>query len=119
MLDLTALEALGLDTEEGLACCADDIEFYEDMLREYIRESETNQEQMQRFFEVRNWADYRIRAHSLKNTSRMIGASAVSEKAYGLELAAKAGDELSILTAHKPFLAEYSSLIDKLRETVG
>ena len=37
MLDTEALHRIGIDTEEGIAYCADDPEFYEDMLREYLQ----------------------------------------------------------------------------------
>ena len=40
MLDTEALHRIGIDTEEGIAYCADDPEFYEDMLREYLQESD-------------------------------------------------------------------------------
>ncbi len=38
MLDTEALHRIGIDTEEGIAYCADDPEFYEDMLREYLQD---------------------------------------------------------------------------------
>ena len=34
MLDIDALTAAGIDTEEGLAYCADDPDIYEEMLME-------------------------------------------------------------------------------------
>ena len=39
MLNLQGLRALGLDVEEGMAYCADDEDFYEEMLDEYVREA--------------------------------------------------------------------------------
>ena len=118
MLDMEALEELGVDTPAGLACCADDPEFYEEMLAEYVKESETNRADLQRFFEARDWENYRIRAHSIKSTSRMIGASALAETAYGLELACKEMDTAKIMAAHETFLFAYSSFADRLRELI-
>ncbi len=118
MLDRKALEALGVDTSAGLACCADDPEFYEEMLAEYLKESETNKADLQRFFEARDLENYRIKAHSIKSTSRMIGASALAEAAYSLELAGKEGDAAKIAEAHEPFLSEYSSFADRLRKII-
>ena len=116
MLDMKELEALGIDTSAGLACCADDPEFYEEMLAEYVKESETNKADLRRFFEARDLDNYRIKAHSVKSTSRMIGASAVAETAYGLELAGKERDAAKIAAEHDSFLAGYSSFTDRLRE---
>ena len=118
MLDRKALEALGVDTSAGLACCADDPEFYEEMLAEYVKESETNRTDLQRFFEAQDLDNYRIRAHSIKSTSRMIGASALAETAYGLELAAKDRDAAKIAEAHGPFLSDYSAFADRLGELI-
>ena len=119
MPDFEALQALGLHTDEGLACCADDPEFYEEMLAEYARESEANQERLQHFFDERDWPNYRIRIHSLKSTSRMIGAEAIAEHAYLLEMASKEQDSEAILKSHASFLADYSSLADRLKEMIG
>ena len=119
MMELTALKLLGIDAAEGLACCADDMEFYEEMLAEYARESEANQERLQHFFDERDWPNYRIRIHSLKSTSRMIGAEAIAEHAYLLEVASKEQDSEAILKSHASFLADYSSLTDRLKEMIG
>ena len=118
MLDTEALHRIGIDTEEGIAYCADDPEFYEEMLAEYVKESKTNVTDLQRFFEAQDLDNYRIRAHSIKSTSRMIGASALAETAYGLELAAKDRDAAKIAEAHGPFLSDYSAFADRLGELI-
>ena len=119
MLEPTGLEALGLNVEEGLANCTGDPEFYEEMLAEYVRGSEAGLEQLQRDFDCQDWADYRIRVHSLKNTSRIIGATALSGQAYRLETAAKETDTAVLLAEHAPFLADCRALISGIRRIVG
>ena len=119
MMDAARLEALGIDAEEGLMYCADDTEFYEEMLAEYAVEGNAKLAELRRFFEARDWANYRIRAHSLKSTSRMIGALGISERAHGLELAAKENDAAAILSAHEPFIADCSALIEGIRGMIG
>lgn len=119
MLDMAVLEALGIDASDGLAYCADDPEFYGEMLAEYVNEGEANRAQMQRFFEGQDWDDYRIRAHSVKNTSRMIGAAALSERAHALELAAKDRDAAAIHALHAAFLTDYIALVDAIRGLIG
>ena len=119
MPDQPVLEALGIDAAEGLAYCADDPEFYEEMLAEYVKESGMNRACLQQFFEDRDWAGYRIRVHSVKNTSRMIGAAELSEQAYVLEKVAKELDMAAIHAGHAPFLAAYTALTDRLREMLG
>ena len=119
MLDRSALDRIGLDTEAGLAYCADDPEFYEEMLEAYIAEGRERVGELRRFFTARAWADYAIRAHSVKSTSRMIGAEALSEKARALEAAAKEGNAQAVLDGHESFLADYEALIESLRAMIG
>ena len=110
MPDFQKLQALGLDTGEGLLYCAEDPEFYEEMLREYVAEARAGTEDLEAFFTARAWDRYAIRAHSVKSTSRMIGARDLSEQARGLEAAAKERDERAVTEAHGPFLEAYRAL---------
>ena len=55
MPDTKALHRIGIDTEEGIAYCADDAEFYEDMLREYLQESDDRAADLQRFYAPQRW----------------------------------------------------------------
>lgn len=118
MLNENALRALEIDMAEGLACCADDPEFYEEMLGEYAAEGPARAEELQRFYEAADWADYAIRAHSVKSTSRMIGADAFAERARILETAAKAGDAAAVRAAHDAFLRDYRALQRGIREAL-
>ncbi|MBR5110573.1 MAG: Hpt domain-containing protein [Clostridia bacterium] len=119
MPDTERLAALGIDAEEGLAYCADDLEFYGEMLAEYVAEWDKNREELDRFFSARDWANYRIRVHSVKNTSRMIGSLTLSERAHGLELSAKENDGAAIQAAHAAFITEYNTLVKGLRTLIG
>lgn len=119
MPDMKQLQDLGLHTEDGLAYCADDPEFYAEMLQEYAAESAEKAAELARFYAARDWPNYAIRAHSLKSTSRMIGAQALSDRARGLEAAAKAGDEAAVAADHAPFLAALAALTGRLKELLG
>ena len=81
-MDVVKLRSVGIDANEGLAYCADDEEFYEEMLDEYVHESRAKLEELNTAFGLRDWERYRISAHSLKSTSRMVGAKGISGKAY-------------------------------------
>ena len=115
MLDTKALHRIGIDTEEGIAYCADDPEFYEDMLREYLQESDGRAADLRRFYASQDWSQYGLCAHTVKSTSKMIGAKAVSELAREMELACRSRDAASVLTGHDRFLREYTDLADGLR----
>lgn len=115
MANLEALREYGVDTDEGLAYCADDPEFYEEMLGEFLLEGDGRLADLRTFFAARDWKNYAICAHSVKSTSRMIGAKALSERARELELAGKAENAAAVEGAHAAFLAEYAALLDRLR----
>ena len=119
MLDTEKLTSLGIDAEEGLAYCADDPEFFKEMLAEYVAERELNTAELGRFFAAADWTNYRIRIHSVKNTSRMIGALDLSERAHALELWAKENDSAAIQASHAPFMAAYDALVKGLRDVIG
>lgn len=119
MADLIKLKEAGIDTDAGLAYCADDPEFYEEMLAEFVNEAAGRTAAMQDCFDAADWGGYAINAHSLKSTSRIIGAAAVSEKARELEMAAKAADAGSIAELHGGFLAEISALTESIGASLG
>jgi HPt (histidine-containing phosphotransfer) domain-containing protein len=119
MPDFEALQALGLHTDEGLACCADDPEFYEEMLAEYAAEAPARIATLREQFDAADWKNYGISAHSAKSTSRMIGALVLSERAKELEFAAKANDAETIRGTHEPFLRDCELLAGQLEKLLG
>ena len=119
MVDTQTLAALGIDAEEGLAYCADDPEFYEEMLGEYVAEAGAGLDELDRAYAGRDWQLYGIRAHSIKSTSRMIGATAFSELAREMELAAREGRAGDIDARHAPFVAGYRQLVGDIRKVLG
>lgn len=101
-----------LDVETGLAYCMNE-EFYEEILKEYVRSDKIDS--MQKFVDAKDWNNYRTLVHALKSTSLTIGAVSLSEHAKALEMAAKDGDEDYILSHHQAVMEEYRSLLDKLK----
>ena len=115
MIDLDLLRNMGVDTDTGMAYCADDPEFYEEMLAEFAEDGLIRSGDMARFMEALDWDNYAICAHSVKSSARMIGAAAISEQARVLEQAARAGDGAAVRTAHYGFAEEYRRLINAIR----
>ena len=113
-MDLESLKSIGINTEDGLAYCAEDEEFYGEMIEEYIAEKDGRAKELAESFDQGDWDRYRIAAHSVKSTSRMIGADELSETAREMEQAAKDNNEEMLLTEHALFLSEYIKLAEKL-----
>ena len=116
MLKMELLEDYGIDTEEGLACCAEDPEFYEEMIHEFLKESIDRCLNLEKCFFSQDWSGYALCTHSIKSTSRMIGAKDLSEAARELETAAKEGFADTIYESHELFLENYRTLTDELRK---
>lgn len=115
MATLDQLRALGLDVDEGLACCAQDEDFYREMLGEFAAEGERGAQKLAAGLAAGDWGSYALCAHSLKSTSRMIGAAALSEQARALEAAARVGDAAAIRAGHAAFLSALTALCAALR----
>ena len=113
-MELARLKEIGLDTDKGLAYCADDPEFYAEMLVEYTEEAAAAAADLERLFAAADWPGYGIKAHALKTMSRMIGAEDAAETAYELELAAKHGDAGKISGLHEGFIAGIRELTEQI-----
>lgn len=117
-MNLEALKNIGINTEDGLAYCAEDEEFYGEMIEEFISEKDDRVNELNESFDAGDWDRYRIAAHSIKSTSRMIGASELSEAAREMEQAAKDCNEEKLLSEHALFLSEYNKTVEKLSDAV-
>ena len=118
MLNRDALARLGIDVEEGIACCAGDPEFFDEMVVEYLDESAERLAELAHLYKSRDWPQYTRCAHSIKSTSMMIGARSLADLARTMESAGKEGDEAAILAKHDHFLGQYADLAANLRAVV-
>jgi DegV family protein with EDD domain len=106
----------GLDVELGLSYCMSDMDFYKEMIGEYLKGDK--RPPLEEYFSKEDWENYRITAHALKSTSLNIGAKAVSEQAKGLEFAARDNDIDYIKSHHQEVLEQYSILREELTEVI-
>lgn len=92
--------------------CCNSEEFYLDVLKTYL-ESDKTQSIIQ-CYEQEDWKNYEINMHSLKSSSRSIGADELSEHAKNMELAIKEGRLSFIHQEHESLLNEYRELLQKI-----
>ena len=69
-------------------------------------------------YETQNWHDYSIYVHSVKSSSKMIGASALSVRAAKLEAAANMSDTGTINTEHDSMMEEYEVVTAVIRSVI-
>ena len=106
-----SLAAFGIDYKTGLSYCQNDETLYRSLLGEFVQSSESKLKDLSIYYEEKDWKNYAIIVHSLKSTSKMIGADKLSEIASRLETAANEENE-------KGIMAEHSLMIDKYKETI-
>ena len=109
--ELDSLEEL--DIQVGLEYCLGE-EFYIDMLKEYVQNDKLSE--LERFFNEKDWDNYRISVHALKSISNTIGAVTLSDEAKALEMAAREGNTDYIYEHHNGMLQRYIGLTDRLKE---
>lgn len=108
------LREAGIETWSGLQYCQNDEAFYRSLLEEYANVWIEKSEHMQKNFEAKNWHDYAIYVHSLKSTSKMIGADKLSEISARLETAATASDSDTIERLHEDMMNDYKKAVSAI-----
>ena len=110
-------EKLGfLDVANGLAYCMNDNDFYKEILQEFVSGN--------RLFEIENalaandFESYRISVHALKSASLTIGASELSARAKGLEVACREGRVEWVKKNHAALIEEYREILKKIQDAL-
>ncbi len=108
------LALAGVDIEKGLFYCQGDKEFYNTLLEQYLKESAAKKQIMSEALSNGDLAAYAIQVHSIKSTSKMIGAMELSEAARLLEEAAKKDDRAYIEEGHGEMMTKYESILNAI-----
>jgi HPt (histidine-containing phosphotransfer) domain-containing protein len=101
----------------GVSCCAEDLALYKDILSDYM--NDTRLDELNDYFEKRDWKNYIVDAHALKSASLSIGAMSLSEEAKRLEISAKSEDYDTVIKYHEDTMKHYESILSKLREALS
>ena len=92
---------------------------YKNVLSEYVKEMSERTDKLETCLENSDWKNYAVYVHSLKSTSKMIGASNLSEKALKLEEAANREDADFIKENHAEVSDGYKDLATKMADILG
>ena len=65
----------GLNTDEGVKFCANDVPFYLEMLREFVSAQPDKEKTLNECYDNEDWKNYQIHVHALKSNLRSIGAA--------------------------------------------
>lgn len=111
-------EALPMvEVEQGVSNCGGEIEDYLNVLNIAYQYGEKQLEELKTLKEQKDYENYTIKIHSMKSTTRNLGAIQLSDKAKKQEMAGKEG-EYSYIDEHmQEFQEEYKMLLANI-ETV-
>jgi HPt (histidine-containing phosphotransfer) domain-containing protein len=104
----------GINMDAGLDLYGGDMDIYLSALRSFSRNA------LQVIDKLRNVSqeslhDYDINVHGLKSISASIGAEKIQEKAYNLEMMAKANDLAGILSGNQEFCKDVENLVKDIQ----
>lgn len=113
---LENMRELGLNVDAGLGYACDEEDFYLELLTDYANSAEEKCGSLEKFLEDDDLNNYEILIHSLKSTSRMVGADDLSDKAKELQDAAGKNDMDFVKEHHPVFVSEFKELSGKILE---
>ena len=116
---LILLHRVGIDTQAGIRYCRNDREFYLELLDNFVTEYDKKKGGLDAAFEKMDMENYHIRVHALKSTSRMLGATELSEYAKNMEEAAKKKDEVFIGSHHEELMDMYEEVVGDVADCIG
>ena len=114
----SSLKKAGIDTGAGLRYSQRDKELYHTLLKQYIKEAKIKQEKINEYYKNKDFKNYEILVHALKSTSKMIGATQLSEKAKKLEDLAKAGGSGITGEMHDAMMGMYKKIAAAIMNSV-
>ena len=113
---LEGLRDIGIAVEDGIKYCGDSVDFYVEILRDYADACSAKSEELGNYYLEQDWQAYRILIHSLKSTSKSIGAELLFGLAAKLEEAAINEDDIYIMENHEKFIRIYSQTTKAIGE---
>ncbi|MBP5554123.1 MAG: response regulator [Lachnospiraceae bacterium] len=87
---------------------------FKKVVEDYFKAGKENMSSIENAYVASDWHNYAIKTHSLKSTSRQIGAYDLGDIAEKLELAGKAEDENEIRKYHETAMTMYQKLLVRL-----
>ncbi len=110
LYDTQILEQAGIDVKAAMRYSGGDQELYRALLESYGQEAEEKKHKLLESYLSEDWNSYSILVHSVKSSSKTIGAAELSNIARGLEAAAKEADAETIRRDHKGMMDLYDRI---------
>ncbi|MBQ2581933.1 MAG: response regulator, partial [Ruminococcus sp.] len=116
---ITKLSAQGLDTSTGLMYCMNDAAFYKEMLSDYAAAYDKQMSELGDALKNEDMKLYRTTVHSLKSTSKSVGAGDMAKLALSLEAASEKND-IQFVSEHHAELDElFRQWAERIKAALG
>ncbi|MCR4909113.1 MAG: response regulator [Lachnospiraceae bacterium] len=113
-----ALRRADVDVKVGLAYCGNSTDTYRMILSEYASDYAEKRENLHCSHSGKDWETYSIFIHSLKSSSKTIGALGLSELAGALEAASEAKDESMLSWDHFRAMRLYEEIVMTIKDNL-
>ena len=118
-LPIEKLKDIGLDTKAALSFCGGDTSFYMEVLMNYAAAYQNVKAELDRCLKNADWHEFEVKIHTLKSTSKTIGAVELSQIALSLEDAAGKGEADLIRNAYNEFAVKYQKMVRAIKKIMG
>lgn len=115
---MSSFVKLGLNTEEGMAYCGGEEDFYIEIIGDYSKACEANIAKLENFKSQGDFENYKVLIHSVKSASKTIGSKELFNEAFELEKASGRGDKEFVEKNHDAFMKKYKKLADELTKVI-
>lgn len=115
---MSSFVKLGLNTEEGMAYCGGEEDFYIEIIGDYSKACEANIAKLENFKSQGDFENYKVLIHSVKSASKTIGSKELFSEAFELEKASGRGDKEFVEKKHDAFMKKYKKLADELTKVI-
>jgi len=114
-VELSATDILQhMDVERGIENCGGTLEDYYQVMDVVLKYGERRLAKLSKFIEEKDYVNYTIDVHSLKNTADNIGATELSQMAEEHEQAGKNGDFAYIEANYEKLLSLYEIILKEI-----
>ena len=106
--------SLGLNVKAAIEYSCGEEDLYIELLTDYAKNAEDKCATLASYLEDNSLSNYRVLIHSLKSSSKMIGADELSSLAKDLEDASARSDEVYVKSHHDDFAKRFRDLASKI-----
>lgn len=105
-----------LDTQSAILYCGGE-KSYIRILKNFVAGADNTKNEIEGFFEQKEWKDYTIKVHALKSSMLSMGAKELSDKAKQLEMAAKEQRFDYIEENHAMVMEDYDKVVAMMKSS--